>query len=85
MEVGLWPKKYWIKLSCYWERLEEHLGSNQNTLETLKKIKMPPSSKTQKKKLQPPLVHAEPSCWLHKIFISKTLCPHFQPKLIPSL
>jgi hypothetical protein len=54
MEVGLWPKKYWIKLSCYWERLEEHLGSNKNTLETLKKNKNAPLLQNPKEKTTTP-------------------------------
>jgi hypothetical protein len=28
-------------------------------------------------------VHAEPSHWLHEIFISRTVCHHFWPGLIP--
>jgi hypothetical protein len=31
------------------------------------------------------LVHPEPSHWLHEISISKIVCHHFQPGLIPPL
>jgi hypothetical protein len=30
-------------------------------------------------------MHAEPSHWLHEISISKTVCHHFWPGLIPPL
>jgi len=35
------------------------------------------------KKQGPSWMHAEPSRWLHEIFISKTVCHHFQRGLIP--
>jgi hypothetical protein len=60
-----------------WGTFWEQLG---NLLVT-KKQKKNPSPKPKRKKLSP----FEHSHWLHEISISKTICHHLQPCLIPSL
>jgi hypothetical protein len=72
----------------HWE-IEEHFGNltktvwelDGKTLRTEKKKSTCPPAPTPNKKLCPP----KPSHWLHKISISKTVCHHFQPELMPPL
>jgi hypothetical protein len=53
-----------------WGTFWEHIGNIEGKKRE-KKIYSPP--KTQKKKKLAPLMHAEPSHWLHEIFIFSKL------------
>jgi len=64
---------YGIKPSCYWE-VGEHFGNTVGTLrEKKEKKKFTPLPKPKRKKKLAPLMHAEPSHWLHEIFIFSKL------------
>jgi len=71
---------------CYWEH---HWGTRwelkRNMLGTKekwkKKTSRPRTLKLGAKAIKALWVHAEPSHWLHEIFISKTVCHHFWPGL----
>jgi hypothetical protein len=76
-----------MKAMCYQEHLWgtnwEHDG---NTLGTWKKPSPPNPTQNLKEKISRHFwVHAEPFHWLHEISISKTVCHHFWPGLIPPL
>jgi hypothetical protein len=51
----------------------------------MKKKSSPHHPKLKRKKLEALWVHAEPSHWQHEISISKTVCHHFWPWLIPPI
>jgi hypothetical protein len=70
-------EKFEIQLGTSWWRTWELDG---NTLRTRKKTQKNSRPK-RKKKLEPSWVHAEASHWVHKTFISKTVCHHFWPVL----
>jgi len=75
---------YWIEVRCYWEH---HWGTywelERNMLGTKEKWKeiLPSPHPKLKSKIKALWVHAEPSHWLHEIFIFKTVHHHFWPGL----
>jgi hypothetical protein len=70
---------------CYWE-LGEHFGNTLGTLRKKKREKNSSPPKPKRKKKLAPLMHAEPSHWLHEIFIfSKTIYHQSWPGLITPL
>jgi hypothetical protein len=81
MEVKLWPKVLLGAWGTFWE----HIGN----IEGKKKRKIPPFPKPKRKKKKKktgPLMHVEPSHWLHEIIIfSKLFVTNRGPGLITPL
>jgi len=67
MEVKLWPKVLLGAWGTFWE----HIGSIEGKKK--KREKFLPSQNPKEKKKLAPLMHVEPSHWLHEIFIFSTL------------
>jgi hypothetical protein len=80
-------KTYGIKVRCYWEHpWGAHWKPDGNTLGPRRDTCWEhPTQNPKEKKNKALWVHAEPSHWLHEISISKTICHHFLPGLIPPL
>jgi hypothetical protein len=94
--LPLWPtyigekgrtlgKTYGIKGRSYWEHPWGTHWELEGNKGKMKKKPSPTHPKLKRKNIKALRVHAEPSHWLHEIFISKTVCHHFWPGLIPPL
>jgi hypothetical protein len=70
--LGIW----WEHLGTWWEQSWTTLGTENDR-------EPPPTPKNQKpeEKTKSP----QPSHWVHEMSISKTVCHHFQPGLVPPL
>jgi len=97
--IPLWPgrtlgKTYGIKLRCYWEHpwgtyweLEGNmLGRKEKRKTILTRPHRPPATQNSKEKNQGPLSACQASpLAAHEISISRTICHHLWPGLIPPL
>jgi hypothetical protein len=66
---------HWELKGTCWEQMK----NEENPTPT------PQHPKLKRKKIKALSVHAEPSHWLHEIFISKTVCHHFWPGVLIKL